>query len=395
MSSPDMLSENVEKIAALFPSCVTETAEGKAIDFDLLKQELNKDIIEGNKERYTLNWPGKKEAIVTANIPTTQTLRPVKEDSVNWDTTENLYIEGDNLEVLKILQESYLNKVKMIYIDPPYNTGTAMIYNNDFSLDKDIYQEMSGDIDKYGNRLKINNGTDGRLHSNWLSMMYTRIKLSSHLLKKDGFMVIAIDHYELHNLITICDNIFGESNRLGIVSMLHNPEGRQNAKYFTVTNEYFLVYSKSQQSKFNGVVLQENVKNSKDILKEYNLKDERGFYKEKSYMRKGGGDLSLRINKPNAWYPLYVSKDLNDISLNFHKGYEEIFPITDSGQERTWNLVKDSFKSKYNSGEIYAIKKDEKIQICEKYRNTDIWYKDKDTWKIKDFLIADWNWIEN
>lgn len=212
MTSPDMVSKNIEQIAALFPNCVTETAEGKAIDFDLLKQELSSEIVEGTKERYRLEWPGKKEAIVTANLPTTKTLRPVREDSVDFDNTENLYIEGDNLEVLKLLQESYLGKVKMIYIDPPYNTGNDFIYKDNFAQDSDEFKEESGQVDEYSQRLISNPETSGRYHSDWLSMMYPRLKLARNLLSDKGVVLISIDENEAHNLKKICDEIFGENN---------------------------------------------------------------------------------------------------------------------------------------------------------------------------------------
>ena len=191
MATPDLVNENIEKIAALFPNCMTETAEGKAIDFDLLKQELNHDIVEGTKERYRLEWPGKKEAIVTANLPTSNTLRPVREDSVDFDNTENLYIEGDNLEVLKLLQESYLGEIKMIYIDPPYNTGKDFVYKDNFTQDSTEFKEESGQIDEGGNRLVVNPETNGRYHSDWLTMMYPRLKLARNLLKDEGVIFIS------------------------------------------------------------------------------------------------------------------------------------------------------------------------------------------------------------
>src|SRR5690606_23433313 len=172
-------------------NCVTETAEGKAIDFDLLKQELNYAMVEGTKERYRLEWPGKKEAIVTANIPTTKTLRPVREDSVDFDNTENLYIEGDNLEVLKLLQESYINKIKMIYIDPPYNTGKDFVYKDNFSKSNSEELIESGQKDVYNQRLITNPETAGRYHSDWLSMMYPRLKLARNLLTNDGVIFIS------------------------------------------------------------------------------------------------------------------------------------------------------------------------------------------------------------
>jgi adenine-specific DNA-methyltransferase len=208
MQSPDLTAQNIEKIAALFPDCVTE---GK-IDFDLLRQQLQHGVVDGNKERYRLEWPGKREAIVTANLPTTNTLRPVREDSVDFDNTENLYIEGDNLEVLKLLQESYLGKIKMIYIAPPYNTGKDFIYRDNFTADRKKELLASGQIDDLGQRLVVNPETAGRYHSDWLSMMYPRLKLARNLLTGDGVIFISIDDNEVHNLRKLCDEIFGEVN---------------------------------------------------------------------------------------------------------------------------------------------------------------------------------------
>jgi adenine-specific DNA-methyltransferase len=212
LASPDLVNENFEKLAALFPNCVTEGAEGKAIDFDLLKQELSHAVVEGNKERYRLEWPGKREAIVTANLPTTKTLRPIREDSVDFDNTENLYIEGDNLDVLKLLQESYLGKIKMIYIDPPYNTGRDFVYKDNFSKQSEKELFESGQKDKYNQRLVANPETAGRYHSDWLSMMYPRLKLARYLLTKDGVIYISIDENELKNLSKLSEEIFGASN---------------------------------------------------------------------------------------------------------------------------------------------------------------------------------------
>lgn len=220
MKSKDLTSENIEKIAELFPSVITEVKDEdgnitKAIDFELLKQELSNEIVEGNKERYQLNWPGKKEAMLLANTPTYKTLRPAKEESLNWETTENLYIEGDNLEVLKLLQESYLGKIKCIYIDPPYNTGKDFIYKDKFVQDKDEYLEESGQVDEEGNRLFQNTENNGRYHSDWLTMMYPRLKLAKNLLSEDGVIFISIDDNEVYNLKKICDEIFGEKNFVG------------------------------------------------------------------------------------------------------------------------------------------------------------------------------------
>ena len=259
LKSPDLVNENFEKLAVLFPNCVTEGAEGKAIDFDLLKQELSHAVVEGNKERYRLEWPGKREAIVTANLPTTKTLRPVREDSVDFDNTENLYIEGDNLEVLKLLQESYLGKVKMIYIDPPYNTGKDFVYKDNFS--KNAQEELieSGQKDEYNQRLVANPETAGRYHSNWLSMMYPRLKLARTLLSNNGAVFISISEEEIENLKALCNEVFGSHNfRNSFISRRHDKNlNRQfmdsGLKTFNVGFEYILCYSKSEDFSFNPV----------------------------------------------------------------------------------------------------------------------------------------------
>lgn len=250
MKSPDLVNANFEKLAALFPNCVTEGPDGKAIDFDLLKQELSHAVVEGNKERYRLEWPGKREAIVTANLPTTKTLRPVREDSVDFDNTENIYIEGDNLEVLKLLQESYLGKIKMIYIDPPYNTGKDFVYKDNFA--KGTQEELvdSGQKDEYNQRLVVNPETSGRYHSDWLSMMYPRLKLARNLLKDDGVICISIDDNEVHNLRKVCDEVFGESNFIAQLVW----KSRQNKDNRTLTgvstdHEYVICLTKDNSSR--------------------------------------------------------------------------------------------------------------------------------------------------
>lgn len=242
MESKNIVNENIQKISELFPNVIVESNTGKTIDFDLLRQELSNDIVEGVKEKYQLTWPGKKEAIVHSNIPSKKTLRPVKEKSVDFDNTQNIYIEGDNLEVLKILQESYLGKIKMIYIDPPYNTGKDFIYNDKFK--KNIYEELleSGQIDEEGNRMLTNNQSNGRFHSDWLSMMYSRIKLSRNLLKDDGIIFISIDDNEVDNLRKICDEIYGETNFVAQIIVEGTPK---NDPYIVSTaHEYCLVYVK-------------------------------------------------------------------------------------------------------------------------------------------------------
>ena len=218
MESVDMTAANIDKIGAMFPNCITETVDEngkpkKAINFELLKQMLSGDVLDGD-EAYEFTWVGKKAAIVEANKPIRKTLRPCKEESVNWDTTENLYIEGDNLEVLKLLQESYLGKVKMIYIDPPYNTGSdSFVYADNFAMEVDEYETEAGLYDEEGNRLfKENNASNPRFHSDWLSMMYSRLMLARNLLADDGVIFISIDENEVDNLQKICNEIFGEKN---------------------------------------------------------------------------------------------------------------------------------------------------------------------------------------
>lgn len=246
MTSPDLVSQNIQNIAQIFPNCVTETNNGLAIDFDLLKQELSKDIVEGNKERYRLEWPGKREAIVTANLPINKTLRPVREDSVDFDNTENLYIEGDNLEVLKLLQESYLGKIKMIYIDPPYNTGKDFVYKDNFTQDSDEYQEEAGLKDEYNNRLVANPDTSGRYHSDWLTMMYPRLKLARNLLTDDGVIFISIGEQEVHNLRKITDEIFGEINFIGGAGRISKKANNQG-DYWAPNFDHVLTYSKNRE----------------------------------------------------------------------------------------------------------------------------------------------------
>ena len=262
MKSENIVDDNIEYIKEKFPTVVVESEKGYAIDFNALKQELSDVIVDEAKEKYQLTWPEKKEAIVTANTPTTNTLRPVREKSVNFDTTENIYIEGDNLEALKILQESYLGKIKCIYIDPPYNTGNDFIYNDNFN--KDSNQELidSGQIDEDGNRLVANNQSNGKFHSNWLSMMYPRLKLARNLLTDDGVIFISIDDHELFNLKKLCDEIFGENNFVANLVWQKNFAPKNDNKYISMSTEYVLVYAKSKE-KFNRGLLPREEKHNK------------------------------------------------------------------------------------------------------------------------------------
>lgn len=249
MHSLNKIDENVSKIAALFPNCVTEAkAEDgsitKKIDFDMLRQELSRSIVEGREERYQFTWPDKKQAILTANAPINKTLRPCREESVDFDNTENLYIEGDNLEVLKLLQETYLGRIKMIYIDPPYNTGNDFVYNDDFSQDADDYMSNSGQTDEEGNRLVANTESNGRFHTDWLNMMYPRLKLARDLLSEDGVIFISIGQDEIENMIKLCDEVFSHDNKCGIISRLMKSGGAKGT-FFSPNIEYIVVYAKN------------------------------------------------------------------------------------------------------------------------------------------------------
>jgi adenine-specific DNA-methyltransferase len=271
MHSPDITQQNVDKLLELFPNCKTEKQDangelGTGIDFDLLKQELSKNIVEGPQERYQLNWPGKKEALLTANAPIAKTLRPCREESVDFDTTENLFIEGDNLEALKLLQETYLGKVKMIYIDPPYNTGKDFIYADNFSESTDEYLQESGQKDDVGNRLVANTESNGRFHSDWLSMMYSRLRLAKNLLSDDGGIFISINQKEEGNLRKIADEIYGEDNLLCIFSWKTDGNFDNQAK-FKYCHEYILVYSKNESSFPAPLTVDPNTKSDSKIFR--------------------------------------------------------------------------------------------------------------------------------
>ena len=250
MQSENLVNENIDKIATLFPNCVTEGKDEngkltKMVDFDLLKQELSKDIVEGNDERYTLNWAGKKQAILTANSPINATLRPCREESVDFDNTKNLYIEGDNLDVLKLLRETYLNKIKMIYIDPPYNTGNDFVYEDDFATSAEEYLQASKSYDEQGNRMFQNNESNGRFHSDLLSMIYSRLKIARDLLTDDGVIFISIDDHEQENMKKVCGEIFGECNFIAQVIWERAYAPVNLKKHFSESHDYILCFAKN------------------------------------------------------------------------------------------------------------------------------------------------------
>jgi adenine-specific DNA-methyltransferase len=339
MQTKNFTDENVAKIGELFPNCVTEAANGeeKSIDFDLLKQELSKNIVDGPQERYRLDWPGKREALVTANTPITKTLRPCPEESIDFDETENLFIEGDNLEALKLLQNTYLGKVKMIYIDPPYNTGKDFVYSDNFTADKDEYLEDSGQLDEEGGKLVANTDSNGRFHSDWLSMMYPRLKLARNLLRDDGVIFISIDDNEIGNIEKIAVNVFGSENFLGSFPVVMNLKGNQDAFGFAETHEFIVVATKCKDTcELNHFPLDdEELANWKE--------DDYGLYKKADTLRRTGQDAS-RTSRPKGWFPVFIDNEDNVYvtgnDLPKVQANTVLYPINDAGEELSWSWGK-------------------------------------------------------
>ena len=371
LKTKNIVSDNILFIENRFPNCIIESGKGKSIDFELLKQELSNDIVDDGKEKYQLTWSGKREAIVNANTPTTKTLRPIREKSVDFDNTNNIYIEGDNLEALKILQESYLNKIKCIYIDPPYNTGRNLIYKNNFSKEEREELLANGMIDENGNALVCNMDSNSRFHSDWLSMMYSRLKLARNLLTQDGIIVIAMDQSELVNLAKICDEIFGETNQIGIVTVVHKPEGRNQEKFFGTSNEYALYYAKDKEkANFQNVVLDPSIANK------YDKTDEKGNYRLQNFIRMTDGKLAYREVRPKFWYPIFANIETGELSIDRNKLKEpiiEIYPRTKAGVEMSWKSLPDSAQLLIKAGELVLEKdKDNFYSIMEKIRETQV-----------------------
>ena len=337
--TPDLTSENIEKIAALFPNCITEmldeehsTPEKKvykrAVNFELLKQMLSPDVVDGD-EAYEFTWVGKKAAIVEANKPIRKTLRPCVAESKDWDTTENLYIEGDNLEVLKLLQESYLGKVKMIYIDPPYNTGNDFIYADDFMRSQEEENAQMGMYDEDKNRLFKNTDTNGRFHSDWCSMIYSRLMLARNLLTDDGAIAISIDDNEIDNLGEICDEVFGSQNFVSKIIVQNNPRGRQSDSFVATVHEYLLCYAKdATKCLVNGTPLTEDQK------AEYCYSDGNGAYRLLGLRQRGVA--SLREDRPDMFFPIYVDPTTQEVSLDFHDGWLTVVPKKSDGRDGRW-----------------------------------------------------------
>ena len=331
--TPDLISENIDRIAALFPNCVTEMRgeDGKlkrGINFEMLRQLLSPDVVDGD-ECYEFTWVGKKASIMEANKPIRKTLRPCPEESKNWDTTENLYIEGDNLEVLKLLQEAYLGKVKMIYIDPPYNTGNDFVYEDDFAEDTDSYMGRSGQYDEQGNQLVQNTDSNGRFHTDWLNMIYPRLRVAKDLLTEDGVIAISIDENEVDNIAKICDEIFGESNFIAKIVVQNNPRGRQSDTFIATVHEYLLCYAKnSTECRIHGAPLTEEQK------KEYSLSDAKGAYRLLGLRQRGVA--SLREDRPEMFFPIFVNPNTLEVSLTEKSGWHVVIPKKSDGREGRW-----------------------------------------------------------
>ena len=342
MHTPNKADENFKKLAALFPNAVTETIDEngevvRAIDKDVLMQEISCTVVEGSEERYQFTWPDKKKSVLLANAPINKTLRPCR---VDFDTTENLYIEGDNLEVLKLLQETYLGKVKMIYIDPPYNTGSDFVYADNFAQSTDEYIANSGQFDEEGNRLVKNLDSNGRYHTDWLNMIYPRLKIAKNLLTEDGVIFISIDDSENKNLKNVCDEIFGAANFVSQLIWQNKKGGGNDSKYIAIEHEYILVYARniSALSEFYEAY-------SDDYIKRYKEHDEIGRFFWDTFKRKSG----------KQYYPIVCPDGT-------------VLQFDDDGNPISWLRSKARFESDIKSGEIRIVKLGDKWSVQFKQR---------------------------
>lgn len=384
MQSMDKVAANVAKIRELFPNCVTERInnEGKlehAIDFDMLKQELSDHVVDGLQERYQFTWPDKRKAILAANAPINKTLRPCREESVDFDNTENLYIEGDNLEVLKLLQETYLGKVKMIYIDPPYNTGNDFVYEDDFKQSADEYIDNSGQLDEEGNRLVANTESNGRFHTDWLNMIYPRLKLAKDLLSEDGVIFISIDDNEVDNLRKICDEVFGEENFKSNSIIINNRGGRDYGG-IALQHDYILIYSKNIIATLNPI-------NETD--KQFQYYDEYGGF---NLMELRNRNIKFNDkNRPNLCYPFYVNPNnadkngLLELSLEPKIGFIEVYPAKSNGVQTVWRWGKEEKARDNINKEIFGKEnRNGGYMIVQKYRKST--KMQRSVWDEKEFV---------
>jgi adenine-specific DNA-methyltransferase len=378
LHTPDLTEGNIDRIAALFPNCVTEALDEagelkRAIDFDLLRQELAADVVEGPQERYRLDWPGKRAALALANAPVSLTLRPCVEESVDFENTQHLYIEGDNLDALKLLQETYLGKVKMIYIDPPYNTGNDFIYDDDFSMSRDDYASSSGAVDEEGNvmfdeeKWKQNSTSNGRFHSEWLSMMYPRLKLARNLMRDDGVIFISIDDSESHNLRKLLDEIFGVDNFIGAFSITSSPSAIDYG-HIAKTNEYCLFFAKDLASAETRLL--------QDELKSFKYKDDIGDFN--LYPLYNGNVAFNPKTRPNLYYPFYLNPNKSDadgffeIDIVKREGWAEVFPVVSKkeGIPRVWRWGKPKSKENLNKEIVGYQNENGEYRIVQKTRLT-------------------------
>ena len=409
MQTANKADENFRKPAAMFPNAVTETINEngevvRAIDKDVLMQEIACTVLDGNEERYQFTWPDKKKSVLLANAPINKTLRPVREDetvptgadsegkpycssgSVNFDTTENLYIEGDNLEVLKLLQETYLGKIKMIYIDPPYNTGSDLVYNDDFSKSTTEYIASSGYLDENGNRLVENLESNGRYHTDWLNMIYSRLRLAKDLLATNGVIFVSLDDNESANLKKICDEVFGAVNFIGQITVVGNPRGRDYGGVARM-HDYLFVYKKSPEAVINLIEDSENSFKMFDSLGGFELRELRNrnikFNKE---------------NRPNLYYPFYINPatedehGLHEISLEPKDGWIELYPLESQGVNTVWRWGKQKSQENLNVNIKAKPMRNGSYMIVEKYREgrmmaRSVWW-DKDTNTEKGTLLV-------
>lgn len=345
MHTPNKADENFKKLAELFPNAVTETIDEngevvRAIDKDVLMQEISCTVVDGKEERYQFTWPDKKKSVLLANAPINKTLRPCREESVDFDTTENLYIEGDNLDALKLLQETYLGKIKMIYIDPPYNTGSDFVYADNFAQSTDEYITNSGQFDEEGNRLVKNLDSNGRYHTDWLNMIYPRLKIAKNLLTEDGVIFISIDDSENKNLKNVCDEIFGAANFVSQLIWQNKKGGGNDSKYIAIEHEYILVYARniSALSEFYEAY-------SDDYIKRYKEHDEIGRFFWDTFKRKSG----------KQYYPIVCPDGT-------------VLQFDDDGNPISWLRSKARFESDIKSGEIRIVKLGDKWSVQFKQR---------------------------
>jgi adenine-specific DNA-methyltransferase len=341
LHSPDLSQDNIAKIRDLFPGCVTEAADenGKvrlAVDFDQLRQELSDHIVEGPQERYRLDWPGKREALALANAPIAKTLRPSREESVGFDNTQNLFIEGDNLDALKLLQENYLGKVKMIYIDPPYNTGNDFVYEDDFAESSAEFLERTNQKDEGGNRLVANTTSNGRFHSDWLSMIYARLRLAKNLLTSDGAVFISIDDNEASSLIKVGKEIFGDENFVAQLAVQLNPRGRHLDRFIANTHESVVIFVRDgMNSDCIGGLEKEG-----RMADEYNRSDSNGAFRLLGLRNRN--QSFNPTTRPNLYYPLYVCPKSGAVSLNRDEIFtDEVWPDTPDGIKTCWTWGKE------------------------------------------------------